>query len=382
MERKSIVIVRSNPVNPDSRVEKEASALDKAGYDVKILAWDRDYKYSRKATSLKMDKREIKIIRFGIPASYGEGFKNLYSFIRFQIKVLQWLIINRNEYHAIHACDFDTAFTAFVCSKIINKIMVFDIFDYLFTKPQGNFRTFKRFISYLQRIIINNSNGTIICTEKRKEQIVGTTPSKLVVIHNSPPKISQFKPMHLNEEKIKIVYVGILQDYRFLKEIAAVVTTKNECELHIGGFGKYEEYFKELSKKNSNIIFYGKLSYEDTLNLEKNCDIMTAIYDPNIDNHYYAAPNKFYEALMLGKPLIMVYGTGMSEIVKEYDIGELIDFDIKSFEHALDSLIARKNEWKDISAKMVKLYDQKYNWNSMEKKLTMFYDELFDLKSK
>ena len=33
---------------------------------------------------------------------------------------------------------------------------------------------------------------------------------------------------------------------------------------------------------------------------------MTAIYDPNISNHYYAAPNKFYEALMLGKPLIMV----------------------------------------------------------------------------
>lgn len=41
MKRK-IVIVRSNPVDPDSRVEKEANSLVKAGYDVSLLVWDRD----------------------------------------------------------------------------------------------------------------------------------------------------------------------------------------------------------------------------------------------------------------------------------------------------------------------------------------------------
>ena len=38
---KKIVIARSNAVEPDSRVEKEANSLAKAGYDVTILAWDR-----------------------------------------------------------------------------------------------------------------------------------------------------------------------------------------------------------------------------------------------------------------------------------------------------------------------------------------------------
>lgn len=37
-----VCILRSNPVRPDSRVEKEAWSLAKAGYDVHILAWDRD----------------------------------------------------------------------------------------------------------------------------------------------------------------------------------------------------------------------------------------------------------------------------------------------------------------------------------------------------
>lgn len=379
MDRKCIVILRSNPVNPDSRVEKEADALAKAGYDVKILAWDREYKYKTKVTNLKLQNSEVEVNRFGIPASYGEGFKNLIAFTRFQMKMFNWLITSKNSYHAIHACDFDTAFTAYICSKLINKILVFDVFDYLYTKPQGKFRNFKKIIAYLQKIIINNSNGTIICTEKRKDQIAGTVPKKLTVIHNSPPQVSQIGSMKLSENRTKIAYVGILQDYRFLKEMADVLIKKPEWELHIGGFGKYEEYFKKLARNHDNIIYYGKLSYAKTLKLEKNCDVMTAIYDPDIDNHYYAAPNKFYEALMLGKPLIMVKGTGMSDVVEKHGIGELMDYNSKSFEKALDSLENKKCEWGKISEKMKMLYNQDYSWDKMEIRLINFYKELFDM---
>ena len=37
-----VCILRSNPVKPDSRVEKEALALACAGYSVEIVCWDRD----------------------------------------------------------------------------------------------------------------------------------------------------------------------------------------------------------------------------------------------------------------------------------------------------------------------------------------------------
>lgn len=36
-----VVILRSNPVAPDPRVEKEARALSGAGYSVIALGWDR-----------------------------------------------------------------------------------------------------------------------------------------------------------------------------------------------------------------------------------------------------------------------------------------------------------------------------------------------------
>ena len=40
-----VAMVVSNPCNPDPRVEKEATALSNAGYEVTIHAFDREEKY-------------------------------------------------------------------------------------------------------------------------------------------------------------------------------------------------------------------------------------------------------------------------------------------------------------------------------------------------
>ena len=97
---------------------------------------------------------------------------------------------------------------------------------------------------------------------------------------------------------------------------------------------------------------------------------------PTVGNHYYAAPNKLYEALMLGKPLIMVKNTGMSEIVTQFNIGEVIDYNSESLKVAIENLIAKRNEWPEISFKMKKLYQKHYSWDEMEKRLISLYREL------
>lgn len=369
--------MRSNPVNPDSRVEKEASALIRAGYRVKILAWDRSEKYKINKSYININSKKAEIYRFGIPGTFGGGYKNLKNLITFQIRLISWLIKNRDSYDIVHACDFDTAYSSYLVSRFTKKKLVFDIFDYLFTKPTGKFKLIQKYIIFLQKKIINYADATIICTEQRKRQIDGSNPKRLAVIHNSPPDVSNvLGRLCLNENKIKIAYVGILQDYRFLVELAEVVRENRNWELHIGGFGKYEDYFKELSNNNPNIVYYGKLPYDKALELEKSCDILTAIYDPKINNHYYAAPNKFYEGLMLGKPLIMVRGTGMSEIIEQYGIGELMEFNIDSLRTAIEKLVKRKNEWPYMSEKMKTLYRQKYSWDSMEEKLIDLYKKI------
>ena len=86
-----VCILRSNPVRPDSRVEKEAWSLKKAGYDVHILAWDRDTETKETNDVIKVGDLEIPITRLGFKASYGEGFKNLKAYLSFQFHMRKWL---------------------------------------------------------------------------------------------------------------------------------------------------------------------------------------------------------------------------------------------------------------------------------------------------
>ena len=372
---KRVCIIRSNPVTPDSRVEKEAWTLANAGYDVHILAWDRDGDHDAKDGRITVADREIPITWLGYAAGYGAGARSLKPYLRFQLHMRRWLKKHRKDFDIIHACDFDTAFFSRTAAR--EKTFVFDIFDFLYGDPKS---FFQKAVNKAQRHIINRSDATIICTEDRERQIGRACPKRLTVIHNTPMKTLQQQESGLrfqsNSDRIKIAYVGILANGRLLKEIGEVIAEEKDAELHIGGFGMHEDFFRQLAEKNDNVFYYGRIPYDQTISLESECDIMTAIYDPSVDNNRFAAPNKFYEGLMLGKPLMMVKGTGMSEVVARNDIGELIEYDRESFRSGLKRLAGRRGEWGSMSGRMKEIYEKQYNWDIMQERLVSLYDEL------
>ena len=362
--KKNILILRSNSVNPDSRVEKEAECLAKAGYKVHIYAWDRDSNHNEQTGHLK-ENQNICITR--------DGFRKIRQYISYQLAIRSYIRKHNNEIDIIHACDFDTAFSSYKLAKRLGKKFIFDVFDFICGEPKN---IFQNEIKKAQIRIINSSDATIICTEERKDQIQDAKPKKLCVIHNSPPIIACERLETENSYLATIVYVGILQDYRLLIEIADFFKSHREYKLNIAGFGKYEGFFLNLDKEYNNISFYGRIEYEDALKLEQQADIMLAIYDPSIENHRYAAPNKFYESLMLGKPIIMVKGTGMSQIVSENQVGAIIDYSAEGFSKGVSELLEKKDKWLEMSKRMKELYKERYSWNEMSQRLINLYKEL------
>ncbi|HAP19848.1 MAG TPA: glycosyltransferase [Lachnospiraceae bacterium] len=379
----NVVMLRTHACRPDPRVEKEINTL--LGVDnlsVKVVCWDRDQKYNSREEKLKVPNGAVPIIRFGIPASWGGGMKsNLAATIKFEWKLFWWLIRNHKLYDVVHACDLLTGLPAFLPCKIFRKKMVYDIFDYYAATQQTSSRI-RKFLSSMEDFIINSAAVTIICSEKRTEQIQNAHPKKLVILHNAPSQeqIQQafVKDFPLAEEtkRVKIVYVGNLVEDRFITKALACAENMPEIEFHIGGFGVLEDKVKELSGLHDNIYFYGKMAYQDVLALETKCDIMMALYDPAVPNHAYAAPNKFYEALALGKPLVMFCNTGMDNVIRDNHIGAVCTPTKEGLESAFRTLIDKKNEWPVISEKMKKLFKENYSWNIMDKRLKSIYMNL------
>ena len=375
----TIVLIRSNAVSPDPPVEKVASCLLKNGYKVIILGWDRDGNYGEKGKEIDVVGGKVPLILFGIPAKFGAGYKSTIALAKFQYRLLYWLKRNKNLYDIIHAFDFDTALIANKCAKKYKKKLVYHILDFYVDSHGLNGHYLGRIIKKAEIKIIDSANAVIICTEQRKKQIKGSHPKKLAIIHNTPYN-SNFlgKDFKLQSKlsRYRIVYVGILAKGRFIDKIAEVVANDKRFEFHIGGYGILEQRMQNYANKNDNIFFYGKLSYEETLSLEKQCDIMTAIYDPSIPNHKYAAPNKFYESLMLGKPVIMAKGTGFDELVEKEKIGCVIEYSIEGLKNGLNELLDEKKEWEGMGEHSRDLYNKYYSWTIMENRLMRLYHQI------
>lgn len=378
--KKRVVLIRSNPVSPDPPVEKVADTLIANGYEVSVIGWDRGSDITEKNETLTLEQGTVKIVRFGIPAMFDGGIKkNLLPLAKFQSRLHKWLKKHKDEYEIIHSFDFDTGFIANKIAKKYNKQLIYHILDFYIDSHNVPSGFLKSKVKNAEFAIINNADATIICTEKRREQIDGTTPKKLEIIHNTPKAVNHssdsFSELRSNK-RCKIVYVGILAGSRFLREIIKFVERDERFEFHIGGFGIMEKEVAEAAEKCERIFYYGKLPYDKTLALEQACDIMTAIYDPKVPNHKFAAPNKFYESLMLGKPVIMARNTGFDEIIENNKIGCLIEFDEIGLSMGLNKLIGQKDEWSLMSERMKQLYKEQYSWAEMENRIIELYDSL------
>ena len=119
------------------------------------------------------------------------------------------------------------------------------------------------------------------------------------------------------------------------------------------------------------------MKYQDVICLESDCDILLALYDPTVLNNQYAAPNKFYEALLVEKPLIMIKNTGMDYVVQKEKIGSVSDSaregDLKS---AIQIAIDLLNSDNSIGTRMKDLYYDRYSWSIMERRVISLYETL------
>ena len=102
---------------------------------------------------------------------------------------------------------------------------------------------------------------------------------------------------------------------------------------------------------------------------------MFAMYDPKHPNHTYSAANKVYEAMLLGKPIIVANNTGMDKIVRSENMGYTIDFTQEAFVELLDYLSENKEE---LFEKSKNAYDAhaRYSWEEMEQRIIVLYEHL------
>jgi len=374
--KKTVVFLRSNPVAPDPRIDKEASALEECGLNTVVIAWDRKNQFPRHE---RIGRRDI--YRIKVKGGIGKGFKILGSLIKWNICLLYNLVKYRNKYQVIHACDFDTIIPAVFCKLLFRKAVVYDVFDFYADMLRKAPNWLRKIIRRVDLFLMQFVDAVIIADDSRVKQIEGAKYKELVVIYNSPHITLQVDG---DEKKAGLVvgYVGLLQKERGIFEMIEVIKNHPEWQIVIGGYGAEEDEVRLMVEGSSNVKFVGQVPYEETMAIYSNSDVIFATYDPSIPNHKYSSANKLFEAMMLGIPIIVARGTGMDEVVRKYDLGFVVEYGNKN---QLENVLANIASWdvqkkREFSERARRVFQENFSWEIMEKRLIDLYEKVLGCK--
>ncbi len=368
---KRILIVRSNPIAPDPRVEKIAAALSRGGYSVSVLGWDRTG-----ALPHREERQEYTVERLAIKAEYGRGMGNLPQLLRWQAGLIGWLLRHRLAFDFIHACDFDTILPALLCRGLFGKKVIYDIFDFYADHLRNTPPLVKKVIRAVDYGAINRADGVILVDESRRQQIAGSRPRRLEVIYNSPEDWrSQPLPGKVDDEvSLRVAYVGLLQVERGLLEMIEVFRRHPDWHLDLAGFGGDEQKIYAQTAGMANIAWHGRIPYQQALALSQAADVLFATYDPAIPNHRYSSPNKLFEAMMLGKPVIVSSQTNIDAIVLKEECGLVVPYgNIDQLDASLSVLAQNRELRQQLGKNARRAYESCYSWSQMSERLLRLY---------
>lgn len=348
-----ILLFRSNNIF-DSRVNKYHNYYERAGLDYTIVGWDR------KGEGWNKERYDFFQYRAGEAVGGMTAIKNHFKWMRFVYRYLK----QHKEVTTIHACDLNSAFPAALFKAMHRRgvTLIFDACDWFSANFASN-KILNIIFGLMEKFSCKWANELIICEPERKEQIQFKLQKEPLVMRNIP-EIDSSLITNVQEKYIfdnewpTLAYMGGFAEGRFLMELLQLAETE-PFNLLIAGYGdkKIVERCNELNQRE-NVRYFGRVNMVDGLNMENAADIVYAMYCKVNPNHIYAAPNKYYEAMMLGKPLITTKGTLPGKKVEENVTGWAVEENIDEMRTLLISITKKEIDEKGRNALL--LWDKQY----------------------
>jgi len=369
----------SNPFRPDPRVHREAEALIRAGHKVTILCWDREQKHQKKET---IDG--IQIVRLG-PTSSFENTKIFLKTIRQFWKMARQEMRTMN-FDIVHAHDLDTLAPAVKESRKRKIPLIYDSHEIYHEMAGERLSGFMvRMLRAYERKMVKKPDALITVNEKLEEVFKDFGAKNTHVIMNCRKEgpVNELdvdvleKKLGLKDRK-SALYIGVLEPNRQIIELArAHIASQNNFVLIYGGYGSLEIEIKKLAdSSNGRLMFLGRVQPEKVPTYNELAHVLIATYDPALTNNRLGAPNKLFESMSSGRPIVVSKGTYAGQVVEAAGSGLAAEYDGKSALDAISKLL-NDSELYSKCAKAGRLaFEEQYNWPVQEKKLLAVYSGL------
>jgi len=289
-----------------------------------------------------MDDRPYRSLRMKLFFTKGPCF-----YAAFNIRLFFLLLFKKAD--LLVANDLDTLLPNYLVSKIKNIPLVYDSHEYFTEVPElVNRKGVQKIWKSIERRIFPKLKDVITVNDSIAglyEKEYGLRPK---VVRNIPParKITVTKTrteLGLPEDKFILILQGsgINVDRGTEEMVEAMPLITEEAVLLIVGSGDVIDILKskvEQLQLSGRVIFQPKQPYQELMQYTANADLgLTLDKDTNL-NYRYSLPNKLFDYIHAGIPVLASSLPEIEKIIKQYNIGDFIP------SHNPVSIAAKVNE--------------------------------------
>ena len=385
-------------------VADTARTLSKQGHRVILLAWDRTGKCETTTTTdwgtIWRYQEECPLNNATLFARKLPGF---LSWSSWQILAFQGV----EKDIILHYHDLDTLVGGVFTAKLANLPLIYDCHENYPGLVKGAVSNFiANRLHNLEIRLLPHCDGIISAgpanyarikdmLEKGVDARFAATEedafavmnlSQRDLLNNKLTRIGNIKrlenyPLRRIENKVKnrkfkLLYIGVLEKHpsRGIIETIMTVSKMKNIEFDIGGFGTLVPTIKKLQQKTKNINYLGPIHPDNVALKTIECDAVIMALDPNNINNKLSAPNKMFEAMAAGVPMITCKELLMGQYVEREEIGLAFEWGKwDRLKAVLMKLMFDETLKIEMGKRARKLAEKAHNWEYCEDRIISLY---------
>lgn len=367
---KKAVVSVTNDLVTDQRVQRTISVLQSKGYAVTFVG-------RRLPGSLPVNM-SCKTRRFNL------WFKNGFLFYAtYNLRLFIFLLFR--SYDLYLSNDLDTLLPNFLISRLRRKPLIYDAHEYFTGVPEIQHRPLVKWVwTSLEKTIfpqlkyvvtVNESIAALYDKEYGKRPLVvrNISDSRL------PESVKSREELGLPNSGFIVINqgAGINVDRGMEEMVQAMKQLPDDFHLLLVGKGDVVDALKKMVTSlnlDKRVIFIPPRPYMEMLQYTLNADCGLSLDKPLSPNYQYSLPNKVFDYVKSGIPVLGSNVVEVSGLINKYGFGEVCEsVDPESIAKELREI---RNKGKDFYIRGIQKAASENNWESERAVWEGLLDEL------
>lgn len=360
-----------NDLSTDQRVHKHCLLLQSKGYDVTLIG---------RVTSVSrpLDDRSYATVRMRLPFERGPLFYASYN-----IGLFFQLLFRKAD--LLFSNDLDTLLPNYLISRVKRMPLIYDSHEYFTEVPELVSRPkVQRVWQRLENWLLPKLKNTVTVNRSIAELYRQRFGIEMVVLRNIPELRSIQKSSTKAElglptaGKLVILQGSGINMHRGAEEAVQAMQYVNGVTLLILGSGDVVATLKKMVGElglSDKVLFKDRMPYAEMMAHTRLADLgLTLDRDTNI-NYRYSLPNKLFDYIHAGIPVVASDLVEVNRIVNQHDIGDSIkDLTPESLAMKITEMLhsERYAQWKANCAKAT----AELNWETEAQQLSEMIDRI------